>query len=140
MSKLLSSDLLIFDLLFDMADGYVLEINSKEKFKNLIQNIVNLDIYNSKYEYFGTSMAKRLRRFILIEPDLIVGKVLSDLIDYKENLLLTKGGKTDNLDLLIKKAKLICNDLLGKQSELKIDNENDLISYQFENLSIEKAN
>lgn len=64
-----------------MGSGYVLDF-SNPTFAEFFRESARVNIYAEKYAINGDSKAKRLRAFIGLEPDALVGKVLSDLLEY----------------------------------------------------------
>ncbi len=81
MSSLKMVERQCFEDMFGMAGGYVLDF-SNPTFREFFRENARVDIYPDKYAGNGDSKAKRLRTFIHMEPDLLVGKVLSDLVEY----------------------------------------------------------
>ena len=79
MSSLKSHEKKIFELLFDRS-GYVLDFTDGTYAEFFREH--GIDIQARKYQINGTSKMKRLRAFWEMETDLIVGKVLSALLDY----------------------------------------------------------
>lgn len=77
--KMLERD--CFERLFGMGSGYVMDFSNRT-FSEFFRESVRIDIYADKYAANGDSKAKRLRAFIEIESDTLVGKVLSDLLEY----------------------------------------------------------
>lgn len=69
-----------FEELFQMWGGYVMDFSNAE-FADAIKDAVGIDIYSERYAAKGDSKAKRLRALWEIEPDPLVGKVLSSLLD-----------------------------------------------------------
>ena len=67
--------------LFGMGSGYVMDFSNRT-FAEFLRESSRVDIYSDKYANQGDSKAKRLRAFIEVEPDALVGKVLSDLLEY----------------------------------------------------------
>lgn len=67
--------------LFGMGSGYVMDFSNRT-FNEFFRESARVDIYTDKYAANGDSKAKRLRAFIELEPDLLVGKALSDLLEY----------------------------------------------------------
>lgn len=51
----------------------------------------NVDIHGSKYQTYGTSKMKKLRAFWQLESDVLVGTVLSEMLDYYEQCCLLSG-------------------------------------------------
>ena len=62
-----------------MGGGYVLDFTDRTFAELFDRYEVTID--SEKYEYNGTSKAKRLRAFWEIEPDLLVGRVLSEMVE-----------------------------------------------------------
>lgn len=65
-----------------MRSGYVLDFTDatyEEFFRHY-----GIQIHDSKYQYYGSSKAKKLRAFWEIEEDDLVGRVLSEMVDYYE--------------------------------------------------------
>ena len=92
MSNLTNLEKQIFEKLFDMKSGYVLDF-SNNSFQEFIKTGVNIDIFDEKYEkacddsgYANCSKANRLRCFWDIESDPIVYKLLKELLEYYENV------------------------------------------------------
>jgi hypothetical protein len=70
--------------LFGMGSGYVMSFSDRT-FQEFFADVVGIDIFAPKYNYASGSKANRLRRFWIEEPNHIVGKVLSGLLDvYKD--------------------------------------------------------
>ena len=62
-----------------MESGYVLDF-SDAKYGEFFGRH-NVDIHGRKYEFYGTSKAKKLRAFWTLEPDGLVGRVLDEMLD-----------------------------------------------------------
>lgn len=77
--KILERD--CFEQLFGMTSGYVMDFSNRT-FNEFFRESVGIDIYAKRYTVNGDSKAKRLRAFIELESDPLVGKVLSDLLEY----------------------------------------------------------
>ena len=112
MAKLKTTEKRYFENLFDMDGGYVLDFTNQE-FSELIIDTVNINIYNRKYEYIGNSKAKRLRAFWELENDLIVGKVLNEMLEVWKFEELKKSQKISND--FYNECKKIVNRLMGKK-------------------------
>lgn len=67
--------------LFDMSTGYVMDFSNRE-FQEFILDIINIDIYNSKYDYESGSKANRLRAFLKKESNHTVATLLDSFLDY----------------------------------------------------------
>lgn len=70
-----------FEQLFGMNTGYVLDFSNRT-FAEFILDSTGLDIYDSRYEYGSGSKANRLRAFWQKEDNQLVGKLMSDMLDY----------------------------------------------------------
>lgn len=82
MSSLHTTDRVPFERLFDMSGGYVLDFTN-DSFKQFVEEAVGKDIYSHKYASYGNSKAKRLRTFIALESDHIVGQLLERMLQYE---------------------------------------------------------
>jgi len=67
--------------LLGMGSGYVLSFSNRT-FAEFVIDSVRLDIYSDRYNYASCSKANLLRRFWKVEPNHVVGKLLSDLIEF----------------------------------------------------------
>lgn len=76
----------IVERTLEMGSGYVLDFTNEE-FKNFIYDNVSINIYDSKYSLNGNSKAKRLKLFMKIEANKIVGNLLLHLLRYKKEVL-----------------------------------------------------
>ena len=82
MSRLTAPEKRYFERLFGMRSGYVLDFTDptyEEFFRHY-----GIQIHDSKYQHYGSSKAKKLRAFWEIEEDDMVGRVLSEMVDYYE--------------------------------------------------------
>ena len=79
MSILTGADKRWLEKAFDMSGGYVLDFTNPS-FDRFF-NDYGVDIYDPRFEIYGTSKANRLRAFWDIEHDEIVGRVLLDLLE-----------------------------------------------------------
>ena len=70
-----------FEKLFGMGSGYVLDFSNRT-FSEFVLDSTGKDIYSSRYEYESGSKANRLRAFWNQEPNHVVGKLISDLLEY----------------------------------------------------------
>ncbi len=82
MSSLTDIEKRYFEKLLGMQSGYVLDYSDPTfgEFFNRYQ----VNIHGQKYQTFGTSKAKKMRAFWEQEPDALVGKVLSEMLDSYE--------------------------------------------------------
>ncbi len=143
MSTLTTTEKRYFEKLFGMSSGYVLDPKdfTNADFRKFFRQH-NVDIYGHKYQTFGNSKAKRLRAFWELEPDKLVGTVLSELLDlYEVNCKLD--GKEIEQGLL-EKARSIVGRLTGQQPVVpdSAKNESEFLNREFtisniQNLPIE---
>ena len=68
-----------------MGDGYVLDFTNRT-FHKFIADTVGKDIDSTEYSYASGSKANRLRAFWKREPNHVVGRLVSGMIDYAEVL------------------------------------------------------
>lgn len=96
MSSITEVEKRYFERLLDMSTGYVLDFTNAT-FAEFFQKH-NVAIFNHQYERYGTSKAKRLRSFWERESDVLVGKILSGLLDVYEVICdLEEHQKNNNL-------------------------------------------
>src|SRR5438034_524996 len=67
--------------MFDMGGGYVLDFSNRT-LAEFVAESTGRDIYDAKYDYSSGSKANRLRAFWTREPNHVVGKLITDLLDY----------------------------------------------------------
>ena len=105
MANLRQNEFLILEKQFAMEKGYVLDF-SNPSFQQFVYNVCGLDIYNSKYDIRGDSKAKRLRAFWQIETDIIVGKLINEMLAYWKT-----SRRVNNIEIK-KEEAIIFNDCL----------------------------
>ena len=81
MSNLSSLEKIKLDKFFEMRGGYILDFSNRT-FQEFIMDNFSVDIYDPKYDYGSGSKANRLRAFWSKEPNHLVGKLISDLLEY----------------------------------------------------------
>lgn len=81
MSDLSSIEKIKLEKILEMGSGYVLNF-SNNSFQAFIFDNLKLDIYDDKYLYSSSSKANRLRAFWNKESNYLVGKLISDLLEY----------------------------------------------------------
>lgn len=67
--------------LLQMGSGYVLDFSNRTLAEFVVES-TGRDIYDTKYDYASGSKANRLRAFWAQEPNSLVGKLVSDLLEY----------------------------------------------------------
>jgi len=88
MSDLTNIEKLKLEKLFEMGSGYVLGFSNRT-FQEFILGDLGIDIYEEKYNYASGSKANRLRAFWNEEPNHVVGKLVSDLLEYWQTSKIT---------------------------------------------------
>lgn len=112
MSSLTDTEKRYFESLLGMGSGYVLDYTDQtfaEFFKSH-----RVAIHDAKYQTYGSSKAKKLRSFWEQEPDALVGKVLSELLDTSEAIGALNGQQSD--ETVLAKARSIVARLEGKSA------------------------
>ncbi len=135
MSNLKPVEKKIFEGLFDMAGGYVLDFTNAE-FAEFFRDAVVKDIYADKYAYNGDSKAKRLRAFWEVEPDAIVGKLLLELLDVWKYIRIRDG--EPNVEARYVECKKIASRLLGVKIKEVVNKEEEFLKKKFEGISVNK--
>src|SRR5690606_33537767 len=110
MSSLTDIEKRYFESLLGMSGGYVMDYTDQtfdEFFKRH-----RVAIHDVKYQTYGSSKAKKLRSFWEQEPDALVGKVLSELLDASEAIGTLNGQQSDST--VLAKARGIVARLEGK--------------------------
>jgi len=87
MAELVYNEKELIEQFLGMKTGYVLDFSDRT-FQRFIYDSVKKDIDTEDYKYSSNSKANRLRKFIQIESNSIVGKLLEDFYNY----WLSKGG------------------------------------------------
>lgn len=112
MSNLTNLQRQMFEKLFNMKSGYVLDF-SDNTFHSFVKTSVNVDIFDEKYAklcdelgYSSYSKANRLRCFWDVESDFAVNQLLKELLEYYEHIY-----DNDEKDWkLLEKTKDLVND------------------------------
>ena len=66
-----------------MSSGYVLDFSNRT-FAEFVRDSTGRDIYDTSYDYASGSKANRLRAFWQKETNPVVGKLMSDMLDYAD--------------------------------------------------------
>ncbi len=112
MSSLTSSDKRYLEELLEMSGGYVLDFTDATFGDFFLK--YKVDVHGQKYKTYGTSKAKKLRAFWTLEPDDLVGKVLSEMLDSYETYCDL--AKKDPDKKLLEKARGIVARLTGQSA------------------------
>src|SRR5690242_13962195 len=81
MANLMAGEKRKLERLLDMGSGYVLGFSNRT-FSEFVLDSTGREIYSAKYDYGSGSKANRLRAFWNQEPNIVVGKLIGDLLDY----------------------------------------------------------
>jgi hypothetical protein len=82
MSSLTDTEKRYLEKLLGMESGYVLDY-ADATFGQFFRDF-NVDIHGPKYQFNGSSKAKKMRAFWQVEPDEVVGPVLAELLSSYE--------------------------------------------------------
>lgn len=135
MSSLTAIEKSMFENLFGMSSGYVLDF-SNQSFQNFVHTTIKVNILGSKYEHYGDSKAKRLREFWDHESDPLVGKLLSELLKYWRTQKLINGNEiTKNQQMVYEECLKATSRILGKQTSNPVS-EDDFLNKDFSKVSV----
>lgn len=113
MSNLSEIERQMFDKLFNMGGGYVMQFSDRS-FASFFRQDIGVDIYTDRFAVNGTSKAKRLRTFWEIETRENVGRALDELL--KTWRFQNEEGQDAKLDRLYNECCKIAAKLLGKKA------------------------
>lgn len=135
MSSLTDVEKRYLEKLLGMQSGWVLDY-SDATFGALFSRH-KIDIHNEKYQTYGTSKAKKLRAFWEADPDDLVGKVLSEMLDSYEAGCHISQTQVDVA--ILEKARQIASRLTGKRVvEKKPSTVDDFLHNEFKIPSLQK--
>lgn len=121
-----------------MGSGYVLNFSDKT-IREYFRDDLGIDIYDEKYNYASGSKANRMRGFWQVADDKQVGDSIGGLINYIDTqILLGQLSKDDYPEALMDRAKGITNRLLKIETKSPEISEDEFVSREFENISIDK--
>jgi hypothetical protein len=109
MSNLTSLEKRKLEQFLGMETGYVLNFSNRS-FAELVRDSTGHDIFDTRYDYGSGSKANRLRAFWQKEENCVVGKLMSDILDYSE----AKGAQYEVCRLIV--ARLL-QDGLAPQAQ-----------------------
>ena len=115
MSSLSDIDKRYLESILDMGSGYVLDYTDGTFGEFFRRHRVS--IHGEKYRTYGTSKAKKLRSFWEQEPDALVGRVLSELLDSYEAKCDLNDQEVDRR--ILEKSRGIVGRLLRETSKRK---------------------
>ncbi len=102
MSNLTGAERLCLESIFWMDTGNVLDLSDSD-FERFFESY-DIDIHCARYQINGPSNAKKMHTFWDLEPDELVARVLSDLLDFLEVLYFPAGEGRDLSALRICRA------------------------------------
>ena len=97
MSDLKGIEKLKFEKLFGMGSGYVMDFSNRT-FQEFIIEVLNIDIYEEKYNYGSGSKANLLRGFWLAESNYNVAKLNEALLEYWKSMHVLNDYEITNAD------------------------------------------
>ena len=110
MSSLTDVEKRYLEKILNMGDGYVLDY-SNATFEEFFYRY-EVNIHSDRYQTYGTSKAKKMRAFWEREPDALVARVLSEMLDSYEADCDLNGRERDAG--LLEKSRAIVAKLSGK--------------------------
>lgn len=128
MSSLTAADKTYVEKILGMGSGYVLNFTN-ETFGQFFGKY-GVAIHGSTYQLYGTSKAKKMRAFWEKESDLLVGQVLSEMLDVYEALSDSSERETDVP--LLRRCRGIVAKLTGMRQENDPRTDEWLLSQAFE--------
>ncbi|MHB1700365.1 MAG: hypothetical protein ACYCSN_09565 [Acidobacteriaceae bacterium] len=138
MANLSTNEKQVLEKLFQMgSSGSVLNF-SHRTLAEFFRDDLQVDIADEKYNYGSGSKANRMRGFWQVASDPLVGKSVEILIAYIDTqILLGSLNRPDFPDDLIRRGQEIGARLLGNPSTVPVATEDEFISIEFGNISIE---
>ena len=97
MSSLTAAEKMYLEKVLDMGGGYVLTFTDAT-FGHFFEDH-GVRIHDVPYQIYGTSKAKKMRAFWDREPDELVGRVLSEMLDTYEAFCESSGYEQDSASL-----------------------------------------
>ncbi len=133
MSSLSTAEKLYLENILGMGGGYVLAF-SDATFGQFFDGF-NVKIHSDKYQIYGVSnarvsKAKKMRAFWDMEPDALVGEVLSELLDVYEARCDSIGLERDTTSL--RKSRDIVARLMGRAPQANPETDKGFLDLQFE--------
>ena len=120
--------------LFGMGSGYVMDFSNRT-FSEFFRESARVDIYADKYSKNGDSKARRLRAFIEMESDAVVGKTIADLLEYWRYKTQQPTAKDQ---ALVRRVGDVVERLLGKPMQ-QSDSAEDFLNTNYGAISLQKV-
>jgi len=138
MSSLVTNEKQVLEKLFQMGSGYVLNFSDRT-FGEFFKDDVSIDIYDAKYNYASGSKANRMRGLWQVADDVAVGKSIGKLLAYIDTQILLGNLKKEEFPKdLTERGQTIAKRLLGVKATHRDATEEEFISREFRDLSIDK--
>ena len=134
MSSLTDVEKRYLEKVLNMGGGYVLDY-SDATFEEFFYRY-KVNSHSDRYQAYGTSKAKKMRAFWEREPDALVARVLSEMLDSYEADCDLSGRERD--DDLLRKSRAIVARLSGKAPTAKAATVNNFLDKEFEIPSIQR--
>ena len=134
MSSLNVSEQHHVEKVLEMGGGFVLDFTDATF--GAFFNRHGINIHCSQYQTYGTSKAKKIRGFWEREPDRLVGRVLSELLDYYE--AQCESGALDRDPVSLGKSRETAARLCGDSSNAKITPDDGFLSKDLEIPNIQR--
>ena len=115
MSSLKDTDKRYLEEIFNMGGGYVLDYTDATYGAFFGRH--KIDIHGHKYRTYGTAKAKKMRAFWEQESDLVVGNVLTEMLQSYEAACDLNGRQVDRL--VLDKARDVVERLTGRRQKSK---------------------
>lgn len=130
MSSITDIEKRYMEKLLDMSSGYVLyPIYNDDTYGELFESH-GISIHAPKYQTYGTSKAKKMRSFWGQEPDAVVGKVLSEMLDSYEADGELNGREIDQP--VLEKGRGIADRLMGNNTKpAEVPTEENFLDREF---------
>lgn len=96
MPKLKQREINVLDIALEMSDGYCLDFSNKT-ISIFFEEEFNIDIYDQKYSFNGSSKAKLVRAFVEVESATLVAKAFRVLWAHKETLPSYDSGESSSI-------------------------------------------
>ena len=134
MSGLTDVEKRYLEKILNMSSGYVLDY-SDATFEEFFYRY-QVNIHSDRYQTYGTSKAKKMRAFWEREPDDLVARVLSEMLDSYEADCDLSGRERDASSL--EKSRAIVAKLSGKPPTAKAASVKSFLHKEFEIPSIQR--
>lgn len=117
MATISNVEKLKLETVFSLSGGYVLNF-SNQSYQSFINHAIKLDIYNQKYEIYGTSKGRRLKALWEVEGDISVGKLIEEMLLYYDTQVTLK---IDGINPYDKKLFIDCLQIAYRLQGKKVE-------------------